>query len=341
MGHVLGRALLLAAGLGGASLPEPSGGADAYLAKVGFSPSEIAEVRAGSIVARALPQKDDNSAFVVGVAHIGATEDAFVERMRTIDTFRAGGRVLQSGRFATPPSAEDLQALVFESQDIEQLRKCRIGDCDVKADTRTIALAGKVDWSAPDSKAQASRMMKEALVAQANDYCERGTAAMPVYVDNEVPESAATEFAKLLESTPRLLDENPAFYQYLLDFPRAPLPNVENFVYWSKEKVRRPVVSLVHVCLQRVEIGGEQSYFIALKHIYDSHYFLAYAEFLALIPCAGAPNGFDLIHAVRARIDPPRWLRGLLLGKVKREMRIALIEDLKRTKTRLEAVASN
>jgi hypothetical protein len=329
--------LLLAAAHGGPSpAPAPSTGADAYLAKVGFSSAEIAEARAGAAIARSLPQKDDNATFVVGVTHIRSTEDAFVEEMRRIDRFRTGGRVLQSGRFSASPSADDLQALAFESQDVEELRKCRIGDCGLKADARTLAAATKVDWNAPDYRAQASRMMKQVLAAQVNDYVERGAAGMPIYVDNEVPESAAEEFAKLLESTPRLLDENPAFFQYLVDFPKAPLPNVENFVYWAKEKVRRPVVSLVHVCLQRVETGGEPSYFIALKHIYDSHYFLAYAEFLALVPCRGDASGFYLVHAVRARIDPPRWLRGMLLGKVKREMRLALIEQLQRTKTRLE-----
>jgi hypothetical protein len=44
-----------------------------------------------------------------------------------------------------------------------------------------------------------------------------------------------------------------------------------------------------------------------------------------------------LIRSVRARIDRPRWFGGMVLGKIKREMRGALTRDLMRTKRRLEA----
>ena len=79
---------------------------------------------------------------------------------------------------------------------------------------------------------------------------------MAVYHDKETPQSAAAEFAKLLQGAPRLIQDDP-FQRYLLEFPRETLPNVENFVYWSKEKIRKPVVSVVHACLQRVERDGE------------------------------------------------------------------------------------
>jgi hypothetical protein len=259
-----------------------------------------------------------------------------VEGIRNIETLRRGERVIETGRFGTPPNVEDLQLLAFDPQDLEDLRKCRIGDCGLKLDAETIALARRVDWSASDSTAQAAQVLKLALVTQVKGYLERGAAGMAVYRDKKAPQSAAVEFAKLLQSAPRLIQDDP-FQRYLLEFPRERLPNVENFIYWSKVKIRKPVVSLVHVCLQRVESGGEASYFIALKHIYDSHFFPAYAEFLTVIPYTGPAKGFYLVHSVRALIDRPRWFGGMLLGKIKREMRSALSRDLMRTKNRLEA----
>jgi hypothetical protein len=315
---------------------EPSSDLETYLISVGFSTAEIAQMRAGSAIARVLPQPDDDAAFVVGVARIDAEDEALVEAMRSIETFRKGERVIEAGRFGTPPSIEDLQLLVFDRQDLEDFRKCRIGDCDIKLDAETIALARKLDWSASDSKAQASRLLKLALVAQVQGYLERGAAGMAVYHDKETPQSTAAEFAKLLQGSPRLIHDD-SFQRYLLEFPGETLPNVENFVYWSKEKIRKPVVSVVHVCLQRVERDGGASYFIALKHIYDSHFFPSYAEFLTVIPCPGPARGFYLIRSVRARIDRPRWFGGMVLGKIKREMRGALTRDLMRTKRRLEA----
>ncbi len=337
MGLGLGRIVLAAAcASGGLSSPEPSAYVEAYLTEVGFSASEIGQMRAGSVIARVLPQKNDNAALVVGVARIGATEEALVEGIRSLETFRGGEGVIETGRFGTPPSVEDLQLLVFDRQDLEDFRKCRIGDCNIKLDAETIALAKTVDWTASDSSAQASQVLKLALVTQVMGYLERGAAGMAVYHDKEAPQSAAAEFAKLLQGPLRLIQDDP-FQRYLLEFPRETLPNVENFVYWSKQKIRKPVVSLVHVCLQRVESGGEASYFIALKHIYDSHFFPAYAEFLTVIPSTGSARGFYLVHSVRAHIDRPRWFGGMLLGKIKREMRSALSRDLMRTKNRLEA----
>lgn len=336
MGLGLGKVVLAAAYLSGTlSAPKPSAYLEAYLIGVGFSSSEIAQTRAGSVITRVLPQKDDNAAFVVGIARINAAEEALVEEIRRVETFPKGERVIETGRFGSPPTLDDLRLLAFDRQEIEDLRKCRVGDCDIKLDAETIALASRVDWRAPDSKTQASQVLKLALVARVKGYLERGAAGMAVYHDKEVPQSAAAEFAKLLQGPPRLIQDDP-FKRYLIEFPRKTLPNVENFVYWSKVKIRKPVLSAVHVSLQRVERDGEASYFIALKHIYDSHFFPGYAEFLTVIPNSGSARGFYLVHSVRARIDRPRWFGGMLLGKIKREMRSALSRDLMRTKRCLE-----
>ncbi len=46
------------------------------------------------------------------------------------------------------------------------------------------------------------------------------------------------------------------------------------------------------------------------------------------------------MDVVRARIDPPRRLRGLLLGKIKGSMKDALATEVKATRQRLEAGAA-
>jgi hypothetical protein len=339
VGLRLAWALALAVGMSATSAGrEPPGGGERGLAELGFSASDIAAARAGSIVARLLPQGDDSAAFIVGVARIAAPEETLVNGIRRIEAFRKGGRVLQSGRFSIPPGIEDLQPLVFESKDLEDLRRCRIGDCDIRVDAKIMRLASGIDWAASDARVEASRMLKRALLGLTKDYLERGPAGMWVYHESERPDDSAAEFAKLLESSSRLVAENPEFYRYLLAFPAAAPPSVESFVYWSKENLRRPVVSIVQLFLQRVPGEGGARYFIALKHIYDSHYFRAYAEFLILIPCPGTGTGFYLVRSVRARIDPPHLFRGILLGRIKRGMRSALKEDLERTRRRLEAV---
>jgi hypothetical protein len=235
-----------------------AGEPQAYMRKIGFPDGEIADLAAGKVVARVVPEKDDNEAFVAAVARIRARTESLVEAMRKIETFRTGGRVLQIGRFGTRPRVEDVQALVFDPDDIDDFSKCRPGSCEIQAPVQAMELAHQVNWKSPDAAAKATELLK-------------------------------------------------------------------------------PVVSAAHVCIQRVTRGSDTGYFIAIKHIYDSHYFLADTEFLTLVPDTTDRSRFYLVDVVRARIDPPRKLRGFLLGKIKGSMKDALATDVKATRQRLEA----
>jgi hypothetical protein len=340
MKRFLGGVCLALAGIGPAWAQSAVGEPQAYMKKVGFTAAEVTAMESGKPVTRIVPEKDDNDAFVVGVVRIKAPAEAFVNGIRKIEAFRTGKPTLQIGRFSPTPDVADLKALVIEDSELEDLRKCKPGDCDIKVGTAALALAREVDWKAPDARAQASELIKETMVQQVKSYLEQGSAALPVYNDNDVPESVAAEWEKILRDSPNLMQYNPDFWKYLLEFPKATLPGVESFVYWSKNSVRKPVLSMIHVCIQKVESAGSIGYFIALKHIYDSHYYLADAEFLTLVPDGDAKTGFSLVHGVRARIDPPRKLRGMLLGKVKGAMQDELSQLLISAKAHLESGTS-
>ena len=75
---------------------------------------------------------------------------------------------------------------------------------------------------------------------------------MAVYNDNEIPESTAAEVAKIVGSEPPPLQFSPDLLKHVLDFPMSALPGVESFVYWSKEKTRKTVVSVAHVSIQTI-----------------------------------------------------------------------------------------
>jgi hypothetical protein len=303
----------------------------------GFSDAQITTVKAGGIVTRILPQRDDNAVFVTGAVRIAASDNALADGVRSMEVLRRG-RTLQIGRFGTPPTMEDIQPLALERRDLDDLRSCGVGDCDVQIGRHAMELSHAIDWEAADARERAAQLTRGILLAQVRAYLEQGSSAMATYDDNYPPESVASSFEQIMRDSRSLVQGNPAFYRYLLDFPNGPPPpNVENFLYWSKEKLRRPVVSVVHVSLQHVEERGRTRSYVAMKHIYDSHYFLAYAEFLTSIPEPGDTKGFYLVRSIRALIDPPRgWLRGLLLGRIKSAMRDELAKDLRRTKAHLE-----
>ena len=171
-------------------------------------------------------------------------------------------------------------------------------------------------------------------------YLEKGASGLVAYDNNATPVSVRAEIEKILQNSPNLMNYNADFLRHLTDFPNAALPDVEDYFYWSKEKLLKSVVSVAQVCIQRVTRGSDTGYFIAIKHIYDSHYFLADTEFLTLVPDGSDASHFYLVDVVRARLDPPRKFRGLLLGKIKGSMKDALATDVKATRQRLEAVPS-
>jgi hypothetical protein len=334
---VAAAAVLAALGRLATAAPAPHLEATRELAAVmraaGFSDSDLARVERGGVSTRILPQHEDNAAFVTGVTRVSTSATVLAERIRSIETFRSGGRTLQIGRFSTPPRAEDLGPLVIERKDLEALRACRPGDCDVKIGRAAMEAIRALDWKQGNGGQRAAEVVKKILAERVRTYMEQGPPGMAVYDDNDRPESVALGFEQILRDSRSLVDRAPDFFEYVLRFPHEPpLPEVENFFYWSKQKVREPVVSLVHVCLQRRQTRGDVSYLVAMKHIYDSHYFLAYGEFLTLLPAGDAGSSY-LVRSIRALIDPPRgWFRGLLLGRIKSAMRDELARDLARTK---------
>ena len=302
------------------------------LTRLGLSKVELEKVRAGAVVARILPQVEDNFAFVLGLVFIQAPPKALLDGIRSVGTFRAGARVLQAGRFSSPPAPGDLDLLTFEPLDFQDLRKCRVGDCDIRVAADTMAVAKGLDWNAPSASQKASQALKSALLAQLGAYIGRGNDALPAYHEAYAPDESGREMTRLLEGLP----ESPSLLRHIQQYPTDRLSGVEDFFCWSKQVLRRPVVSLVHVSLHTASTDGNPHYVVAFKHVYDSHYFIAYAEFLNLIPVPKPARGFFLVQSIYAKIDPPHSLRGLLLAKIKREMCNALRSDLDRTRSRLE-----
>ena len=338
---IVGGVWLALAGIGPAWAQAVSGEPQTYMKKVGFTAAEVATMESGKPVTRIVEEEDDNDACVVGVIRIEAPVEVLVDGIRRIEAFRKGTPTLQIGRFSATPDVSALKPLVIDDSELEDLRKCKVGDCEVRVGTAPMELARSVDWKAPDAHARASQLIKESMVQLVKGYLEHGSTGMAVYNDHDVPESVSADWEKILRNSPNLMQYDPEFWRYLLAFPKATLPGVESFLYWSKDKIRKPVVSIVHACIQRVEKAGSTGYFIALKHIYDSHYYMANAEFLTLVPDGDAKTGFFLVHSLRARIDPPRKLRGMLLGKIKGAMQDELVELLQGTKGRLEGAAGS
>jgi hypothetical protein len=239
--------------------------------------------------------------------------------------------VLETGHFSSPPQVDDLAGLSFDTPD---LRKCKPGDCEVQMGAAGMDLVKKMDWKSPTAEATFLGLLRQSLVDDVLAYQRDGR--MPVYVNNAKPESVAEVLSASLKDSPYLALDSP-FIEYLVDYPKASLPDTEDIFYWTRQNVKDPVTSVHHLVIHKTLDGEAADYEIADKHIADSHYFLASLEVVWLLGDAGGKPGFYAVRLNRTRIDPPHLLRGLLLGKIKKGMRKAMGQSLKEVKTRLEA----
>ncbi len=316
----------------------------AEMRAAGFTDAQVATVESGGLVTRLRLQREDNAAFVIAVTRIASPMETLVEEVRSIGRsgwMPAADRTLQTGRFGTPPSLADLAPLRLERQDLRDLAGCRVGDCDVQLDRHTMDEGRRIDWRAGDAERRAAQLLETMLVARAEAYLREGGRGMAVYDDGVPPESAARGFEYILRNSPSLCGRDRPFCDYLLQFPAGPPPpELEQFLFWSKVRVVKPVVSIVHAVIRHDPAVSPPRYDVALKHVYDSHYFLAYGEFLTLLPETDNPGAFYLVRSVRALINPPHGLlRGILLGRIKHGMREQLAEEVALTRRRLEIAA--
>jgi hypothetical protein len=304
---------------------------------IGFSPKDLASLDSGKTVTRLLDTKEKGEVAAFGAVVINAEPAVLFEQAKDMQKFRRVPQIEEIGFFSDPPRVEDLAGLTLPEDDVEDLRKCKPGKCNVKLGEDFIAtLARHVNWKAPDAEAKAARLAKERLIEVVEAYQRGGTATLGVVVDKKRPKARSAEFEKLLGNSPYLFEYVPEFNEYLREFPTLKRENVRDVFYWTKDTFGlKPTVSIYHVTTQMD--GGTA--LMAQKLLYASHYFNAGLELWAVSP---HPSGerFDLLMLYRTRLDPPTgMLAGVLLRKVRNGVQTGVRENLKSAKAKTEAAA--
>jgi hypothetical protein len=300
---------------------------------------QLARIEKGEVVTKQLPSPDKPEIAAFGVVRVKGTTATLRERMRDFQSFRKIPQIPEIGRFSSPPRIEDLAGLTFPAADIDALKRCKPGQCDVKIGASGLENLQRVDWKAPDANAKVAALVKERMVAYVSAYATGGTDAMGVTVDKREPKALSAEFRTLLKNSPYLVEYIPAFNQYLESYPKGSLPDTEDVLYWTKDTFGlKPVVSMYHATIHHPE-GGRSGLLVAIKTLYASHYFNAALEIMAAVPTsdAGTNPGFYLLDLYRTRIDPPTgMLSGVLMGKVKSGIEQGVALNIQNARARVE-----
>ena len=230
--------------------------------------------------------------------------DRLVAWTRDIEELKKSPYVLAIGRFSDPPRLEDLDRLTLDDEDLSAIRRCRRSDCGLKLagsemDRLRQVLAGAGD----DWRPALQDAFRQILLERVQSYLAEGHAAAEGYEDKDGPLSLESRFSLLLNRSSFLTGSAPRFADILDQYPRAPIADVESFVYWSKERLDgKAIISATHVSILRSTDGRLPDALVAGKGIFATHYVNASLGLTAIMRGRpGSPN--YLAYVNRSEVD--------------------------------------
>ncbi len=273
--------------------------------KASFEEHDFAALHLNQSVVRLAPTSNKREVAVMGLVNINATAEDFLRSYRDSMLQKSNAAILEIGRFGPEPALADIEGLTLEAKDIEDLKECVAGDCQVKLSAPMIErFRNEIDWAAPDYQSRVTNLFKEMLVAYIKDYRARGEAALIEYSDKHERVSLATE--------QRALSSDGGYINSFLADTQSGLQLIEEALVWSKIKFGlKPVIAVNHISIYKRNSGVGPQVLVASKQIYANHYFNA---FHALTAFVNVPGAAYLVYENRSRAD---GLEGPF-GKIKR-----------------------
>ncbi len=272
---------------------------------------------------------------VFGAIWIAAPIRRYTDAIKDIEKFEVGGGFKVTKRISSPPRLEDFAQLQLPKEDVEDLRSCRVGDCEVKLGEQALErFRSKVDWKAPDAHASANRLMQQLALEHVTRYLEGGNERLAVYRDTERPTFVAREFRSMVDAMPELSTYMPAMRKYLLEYPKSSLPDSTSLLYWQENAFGlKPTIRISHLTVRE----GSEGAAVTSKMLYATHYFWTGLELRVLVPDASRGPGFWFVTVNRSRSDGLSGVSGSMLrGRIRNEVQKAALAGLRTTKQKLE-----
>lgn len=232
------------------------------------------------------------------------TVDRATAWLRRMESLRKNEYVLASGRFSTPPVPADLQGLTLAANDLDDIRQCRPGRCDLKLSaaeidelTRVIAAAGR-EW-----RPAVQAAFRQIIVRRVTTYTAGGLRALEPYSDRKRPRPTTLAFNSLLEHSAFLREQLPGVVERLSTWPADSSNGEESFMYWSQEELGgRTVVTATHLALVAGDgVSTPAALSIGIQ-IFATHYLDASLGVTAIVrdPASGR---LMFVHVNRSEVD--------------------------------------
>jgi hypothetical protein len=265
--------------------------------KAALETADFTALEQGQTVVKLAPITDKREVAVSGLVSLNSSADHFLKSYLDGMTRKNNQTILEAGRFGSAPAVADLQQLTIESADLEDLKQCVVGDCELKLSANMIErFRREVNWQAPDYQIKAGELLKLMLAEYVGDYLKRGNAALIEYNDKRNGVRLADEH--------EALDKAPGYLNDLLRDSQSAMRLVEEAIVWSKIKFGlKPVLVINHIKVYRDAREFGPQVLVASKQIYANHYFNSSLALTGFISVPGATPAAYLVYENRSRTD--------------------------------------
>lgn len=311
---------------------------DSYLTDgVTLSQNEQQRLLNGQPLTTLLDADSSKEVAVFGAVWINAPVRRYVEAVSDIETFERGGGFKVTKRISTPPRLDDFSALRLPDEDLDDLRRCRVGDCEVKLGEQALKrFRTEIDWNAANARPNANALMRQLAFEYVTRYLEGGNQQLAVYRDNSRPTFVAQEFQTMIDQMPLLTTYMPNMRRYLLEYPRVATPDATSFLYWQETEFGlKPTIRISHLTIRETP----DDTVVTSKMLYASHYFWTGLELRVLMPDPSRGTGFWFVTVNRSRSDGLSGFTGMFVRRrVRSEVEDGTMASLRSTKQRIERV---
>jgi hypothetical protein len=248
---------------------------------------------------------------------VRATGARLVSVLQDVERLESGDGFIRTKRLSNPPRLADFAGLQLPPADIESLRDCAPGHCDVKLGQGAFDVLAKIDWSAPDVAARISAFVRQSSLDYVIAYRKGGNKELAVYLDSDRPQFIAREFDEMISRVNLWPDVLPALATYLRGYPTAARPPLtSDFFYWSMAEFGlKPVFRINHIVVYATGRSSGPLHVVAVKQLYASHYFHTALEVRVVVSDPRrSGKGVYLVVLNMARSD---GLTGLFGGVIK------------------------
>jgi hypothetical protein len=285
---------------------------------------------------------DDGQLAVFVATRLDAPPDALVAWTRRIAALKQSRFVLAVGRFSDPPTPADLHNLSLDERDLEAVRECTPGDCELKLSAPEIeSLKSAAESSGTEWQEAVQEEFRRLVVARIDLYQTGGLRALSPAGDRKKPKHPVEVFSSILAKSP-YLERLPHVERWLQAYPQADEPAIESFFYWSKEQYGRgkPVISVTHVGIVHPEPGHNlPAVLIVAKQILATHYTEGALGLTMVMPDPANGTSY-LVYLNRSQLDLLRSsFAGLFRGALERRLDRDAPEVVRGLRARLESGA--